>query len=100
MICSMKGFHLTAKQLMELRFAHREAKRNNAVAAYKINSVILLGTGWTIKKVKDALLLDDGTLKTYIENYESGGIEGLIKTNYAGKPCHLSDTEIELLCEE
>jgi transposase len=96
----MKGFHLTAKQLIELRFAHREAKRNNAVAAYKINSVILLGTGWTIKKVKDALLLDDETLKNYIESYQSGGIEGLVKTNYTGKSCHLSDTEIESLCEE
>ena len=65
----MKGFHLTKEQVIELRIAHREAKRINAVAAYKINAMILLGSGWTLKKVKDALLLDDETLRNYIASY-------------------------------
>ena len=58
----MKGFTLTEEELDLLRSAHRDAKRTNANAAYKINAVILLGTGWTLKKAKSALLLDDETL--------------------------------------
>ena len=86
--------------MVELRIAHREAKRTNAVAAYKINAVILLGSGWTLKKVKDALLLDDETLRNYITSYELGGIQGLVQTNHPGRTCFLSDAEIELLCSE
>jgi len=96
----MKGFHLTKEQVIELRIAHREAKRTNAVAAYKINAMILLGSGWTLKRVKDALLLDDETLRNYIASYQLGGIEGLIKTNHTGKTCYLSDEELKMLCEE
>ncbi len=54
----MKNFHLKKKEIDDLRAAHR-AERNRQ-AAYKINAVILLGTGWTLKHVKKALLLDEG----------------------------------------
>ncbi|MFO1257947.1 MAG: hypothetical protein U1E78_06010 [Gammaproteobacteria bacterium] len=45
----MKGFTLTPEDLEILRSAHRDAKRTNANAAYRINAVILLGTGWTLR---------------------------------------------------
>jgi len=41
----MQGFELTTEQVSELRIAHR--KERDKRSAYKINSVILLGTGWT-----------------------------------------------------
>ena len=53
----MKGFTLTNDELEVLRSAHRDAKKTNANAAYKINAVILLGTGWTLKKVKNLNLV-------------------------------------------
>ena len=56
-----------------LRSAHR-AERNRR-AAYKINAVILLGTGWTLAEVSEALLLDDETLRSYVE--------GAFKASYA-----------------
>ena len=96
----MKGFYLTKEELIELRIAHKEAKHKNAVAAYKINAMILLGSGWTLKKVKDALLLDDETLRNYIVIYQLSGIEGLVKTNHLGKSCYLSDKELKMLSEE
>lgn len=94
----MKNFWLTADQVRELREAHR-AERNRH-AAYKINAVILLGTGWKLKAVREALLLDDETLRSYIEKYRSGGIAELVKTNYQGRACHLSDSQQTKLCEE
>jgi len=52
----MRKFHLTPAQAEELRLAHRAERNRNA--AYKINAVILLGTGWKLKAVKEALLLE------------------------------------------
>ena len=56
----MKNFKLNPKELEELRTAHKAEKNKNA--AYKINAVILLGSGWTLPEVKCALLLDQGHL--------------------------------------
>ena len=65
----MKDFILSAEQVNELRAAHRAERHRQA--AYKINAVILLGTGWKLKEVKEALLLDDETLRTYVERYQT-----------------------------
>ena len=91
--CLMKGFNLTKEELSMLRLMHREVRKKNTAAAYKINTIILLGTGWTIKKVTQALLLDDETLKSYVQKYREGKLEELLKTNYKGSECRLSDAE-------
>jgi transposase len=96
----MKGFHLTDNELAKLREAHRDAKRTNANAAYKINAIILLGTGWKLKQVKQALLLDDETLRLYVDKYRQGGVTALIATNYKGAPSQLSKKQINHLCIE
>lgn len=96
----MKGFHLSTKELEILRSAHRDAKRTNANAAYKINAVILLGSGWTLKKVKNALLLDDETLRSYADKYRDGGITALLATNHKGRSSSLSEAQENLLCDE
>jgi transposase len=94
----MKGFHLTKEQISQLRTVHREAKCKSA--AYKINAVILLGSGWTLIKVKDALLIDDETLRNYVASYREGGIAGLVKTNYQGRQSYMTNDELKLLCNE
>ncbi len=91
----MKTFCLTMDQVTELRAAHR-AERNRH-AAYKINAVILLGTGWKLKKVKKALLLDEETLRSYVEKYKTGGITALLQTNYSGRQVNLDDKQLKQL---
>ena len=59
---------------------------------YKINAVILLGTDWKLKQVKQALLLDDETLRSYLERYGEGSVKALIHTDYSGRPSGLSRT--------
>lgn len=95
---TMKDFWLTNEELNELRTAHRAERNRNA--AYKINAVILLGTGWKLKQVKDALLIDDETLRSYVEKYRSGGIKKLLETNYQGRDCHLNDSQLDQLISE
>lgn len=96
----MKGFTLTTDELEILRSAHRDARRTDAHAAYKINAVILLGTGWTLKKVKNALLLDDETIRSYVEKYQNGGIPRLLETHYKGRKSSLTMDQEETLCSE
>lgn len=52
----MNGFYLTPAQLSELRMAHKSECYKRSV--YKINAVILLGSGWKLKEVREALLLE------------------------------------------
>lgn len=96
----MKGFNLSTEELEALRLAHKTAKRTNANAAYKINAVILLGSGWTLKKVKNALLLDDETLRSYVQKYCDGGIDSLLKTKHKGRNTLLIESQKALLKEE
>ena len=61
----MKGFELSKEELADLRRAHKSEHYKRS--AYKINVVILLGSGWTLEEVKDALLLDEETLRSYVK---------------------------------
>lgn len=87
----MKGFELTEQELTRLREAHKCQRYRHA--AYKINAVILLGTGWTLEDVHNALLLDEGTLRRYVKQYQSGGLDSILDTNFQGRSCRLSNAE-------
>ncbi len=94
----MKKHALTPGELKELRFAHSAAKRAHDVRlAYRINAVILLGSGWTAIQVSQALLLDEETIRGYFNRYKAFGIIGLSQDNHGGSECHLSVTQIEEL---
>lgn len=96
----MKGFELTAKELQKLRAAHKSARSVSARDAYKINAIILLGSGWDIDEVTEALLLDDETLRSYVKKYREHGIESILKTNYLGSKGRLNEKQLRILCEE
>lgn len=87
----MQEFELTTEQVLELRIAHR--KERDKRKAYKINSVILLGTGWTLQQVSEALLIDEETLRTYVSKYKGGGLKKLLKTIYMGRVALLTEDE-------
>lgn len=93
----MKGFELNKDELADLRKAHKSEYYKRS--AYKINAVILLGSGWTLEEVKNALLLDEETLRSYITKYQESGLPGLLKVEYKGSEPQLSVSEIEKLCD-
>ena len=95
----MKNFELSAEEVKMLRFAHKKERRNVS-KAYRINAVILLGTGWTVKQVAEALLLDEDTLSNYIKKYREGGFSNLLKTLHQGSKPLLNEAQILQLCEE
>ena len=87
----MKGFELSDQELEALRVAHRQCRDKRA--AYRLNAVILLGSGWSVVDVSAALLIDEGTLRGYAKRYCRGGIEKLLKDEYRGGLSYLSDQE-------
>jgi hypothetical protein len=66
----MQDYHLDKQELAELRAAHRAAR--NAREAYRLNAVILLGSGWSPSEVAAALLIDDDTVRNHFKRYKQG----------------------------
>src|SRR3990167_2080942 len=92
----MEGFKLSKDELATLRRAHKSEYYKRS--AYKINAVILLGSGWTLEEVKDALLIDNETLRSYVKKYQVGGLPELLKVDYKGSQPQLSVSAIDHLC--
>jgi transposase len=97
----MRDFELNTFALQELQTMDRAAKLDkNVNLAYKINAVILLGSGWSLDEVVEALLLDHETLRGYIEKYKRGGVLELAETHYKGSTSKLTPAQQEQLCLE
>ncbi|GHV09925.1 hypothetical protein AGMMS50229_20730 [Campylobacterota bacterium] len=63
--------------------------------AYRLNAIVLLGSGWSIAAVAEALLVDETTIRSWQEKYQQGGEEGLLTVNYQGKSPSLPDEQQE-----
>lgn len=97
----MRNFELTSEEIQELRLAHKSAKKTHNVSdAYRINAIILLGSGWSLEEVVDALLLDDETLRNYVNRYKEGGLKQLLECNYKGGKPKLPIEYLEILSQE
>jgi transposase len=93
----MQNFTLTPEQQIMLRLEHKRAKKDSASLAYRINAILLLGTGWTLEEVSNALLLDIETLRSYVQKFEEGGVKKLLQKNYHGKQHFLTHEQITQL---
>src|SRR5579871_5481965 len=94
----MKGFTLSQDEISSLRRSHK--RERNKKFSYRINAIILLGSDWTLEEVKDALLIDEETLRNYVKHYEEGGLKLLLKMNHHGSEPYLSENQINILCKE
>lgn len=87
----MNGFQLTSHQVKHLKLLHRKQKDRRA--ADRIKAIVLLGTGWTLKAVSEALLLDTETLRSYVNKYREGKINKVLELNYKGSESRLTNEE-------
>lgn len=93
----MESFSLTPTEVIALRQEHREM--THRTDAYRINAIILLGTGWTQAQVSEALLLDERTIRRYVKAYRQEGLDGLLEVRFQGSQCHLNQEQIRALDE-
>lgn len=88
----MHDYRLSQQELAELRAAHRAER--DVRAAYRINSVILLGQGRSAADVADALLIDPDTVRNYFKRYKKGGLDDLLRMSYVGSEALLDDDQL------
>ncbi|EGV27489.1 hypothetical protein ThidrDRAFT_4699, partial [Thiorhodococcus drewsii AZ1] len=66
-IFAMPDYHLTDKQLAELRAAHRGTRDKRE--ADRIKAVVLLATGWTAEQIAEVLQIDPNTVRNHFKRY-------------------------------
>jgi len=93
----MDDFQLTTAQIAALRTLHR--LQRDRKKAYRVNAIILLGTGWTVTQVAEALLVDEKTIRLWLEKYVHGGEDELLTLFYVGKEPLLSETQQQELAK-
>ena len=77
----MRDF-LTEEQVGILKITHRSLKDKKL--ADRIKAVLSLNSGYEYSQVASILLLDEVTLRRYVEKFKKKGIEGLLEYHYAG----------------
>ena len=87
----MENFRLTKKQIDALKVLHKTQRDRRF--ADRIKSVILLGTGWSVSAVAEALLVDEKTIYNWLEKYQHGGKDELLALNYQGTEAKLTETQ-------
>ena len=88
----MTVFKLTQDEISSLKVTHRTTKKKRD--ADRIKAIILLGTGWSIREVAEVLMLDDETIRNYLNRYKEGNLKLLLKDSHKGYGGKLSMSEI------
>jgi len=91
----MVDYSLPAKQLAELRAAHRRTRDKRE--ADRIKAVVLLASGRTAEDIAEALLIDPNTVRNHFKRYQQGGLAGLLHVAYRGSDCELSEADLAIL---
>ena len=92
----MKGLSLTESEIAALKRLHHQLSHRRD--ADKVKAIILLGTGWPLQQVCEALLLDERTLRRYVLRYrQEPNTDSWLINFYQGSQPKLSDEQMTLL---
>ena len=83
----MKDF-LTTEQILILRQTHRTLRDKKL--ADRIKAILALNTGFSYEQIAQLLLLDEVTLRRYVQKFQEHGISGILEYRYHGGKSHLS----------
>jgi len=67
----MEDFRLTESQLATLKALHRTQRKRQL--ADRVKAIVLLGSGWSVAHIAQALLVDEKTIRLWHEKYQRGG---------------------------
>ena len=90
----MDAFRLTAQQVAVLRTLHRTLRDKRL--ADRVKAIVLIGIGWSVADVAQALLVDKKTVYLWLDKYLHSGQEELIILCYQGKACSQTEQQQEL----
>jgi transposase len=87
----MDDFSLTSEQIAALRALH--SLQRDRKKADRVKAVVLLGTGWSVADVAQALLVDETTVRHWYAKYQQGGSDQLLTLFYQGKTPLLTEQQ-------
>ena len=83
--------YLTTEQRAQLRSAHRQESLRRY--ADRIKAVLAFDAGYSYTTIADLLIVDESTVRRYIELHREGGLEGLTENKYKGSSGKLTRSE-------
>ena len=84
---------LTEEEVRELKAAHKQTREKRY--ADRIKAVLMRHIGFTYEQIKQALLLDEVTVRRYVKQFKEKGSAGLLEYRYTGGKSRLSSTQEE-----
>ena len=93
----MNTFPLTSQEIAALKALHKTLRDKRL--ADRIKAIVLLGSGWSTSQVAQVLLIDETTVRNWLEKYQHGGQEELLALHYQGKACSLTEQQQQELAE-
>src|SRR3989344_2793678 len=86
---------LTDQQVLELKLAHKLTKEKRL--ADRIKAVLMMHMGFTFDQIRQALMLDEVTVRRYCAQYQKNGISGLLEYRYRGGAPRLTTVQQQKL---
>ena len=94
----IRGGFLTAEEQQDLTELARDGLAEHRLAR-RANALVLLDRGMSCEEVGRVLLIDDATIRTWHDLFETDGVDGLAGFNYGGRASLLSLEQQEKLKE-
>src|SRR5260370_13452409 len=79
---------LTKEQVTALKEAHRTIRDKKL--ADRIKAILSLNAGFSYSQIATILLLDEVTLRRYVQKFQEKGIDGVVEYRYTGGQSRLS----------
>lgn len=86
---------LTEEQVIELKLAHKKTREKRL--ADRIKAVLMVNSGFSFEQIKQALLLDEVTVRRYVKQFKEKGVDGLLECLYTGGRTRLTEIQEEEL---
>lgn len=84
---------LSSKERAEL-YNHQRVLHDKR-SCDRIRIILLLDKGWGYEKISTAFFLDQTTIRRYLAIYRKEGLDALLTLHYSGKPCELTQEQLE-----
>lgn len=88
-------YHLANQELGSLEFGCRHT--TDKCYANRVNTVCLLGKGWLVLKIAEALLIDRETVSYHFKCYRKGGLIALERNDEHGSDAALTGEQWQAL---
>ena len=97
LLITMNKITLSKKQILDLKKVHKTLK--DKTMADKIKAIVMLSKGLSYREIEELLLIDETTIRRYEKKFIDNGEEVLLKVNYVGKKCKLTQKQLDELAE-